>query len=165
MARLPVNDDTYAVFEALLYLPYDTFRPIMDLLFDETIVPEDLVQPPEGRVAAVRAVLDAATAQRAHRNPYSNVTPQAVAARCTELLRGRRPSTLVLPRDASAASVGTNGAPASAGAYAPAVPLVASTDPSFVAPNPIEVARSGSVEVAAYDAADALAATLRPEVT
>jgi hypothetical protein len=163
IARLPINDTNFPVFEALLRLNFDVYRPILDMLFDGTITPEDLVTPSSS--AAALAADNTTLAGARYHGPWSQVDPAAVSARCLALLSGKRPSQVVLPRDSSAVAISPTGAPASDGTFAPSAPLVASMDPMAVAPNPVEVARAGSVEAAAKAVQETLTATLRPQVS
>jgi hypothetical protein len=90
--RLPINQTNAPLFQALLELPYDIYRPVMDLLLAEDIVPEDLLPPPG---AAFGGAINGAAAA-----DY-NVSPDALMARIRDLAGGARvtPGAVAVPTD------------------------------------------------------------------
>ncbi len=157
IGRLPIDESNYWIFEKLLEQPYDVYRPIMDMLFDGTIVVEDLTIPPS---ADSSAVFDDASSAN-HRITYWNATVAGIGERCQELISGRRIGGVVISRDTSPLVVADDG---SVGAtYAPSTETAVANDASLITPNPIEVARAGSLESAQKAVqAEFLAATEPP---
>lgn len=144
-ARLPINDANSGVFEALLRLPYDLYRPIIDMLLDGTIVVEDLV-PAElagggssyGRARAAAGDSEAAAARAVRW--AEDISPSAILANVEAILAGGRPGALAVPRDTS--PILTDGAGRPIGVYASPGVSVLSADSQSASPNPIEVARA-----------------------
>ena len=145
VSRLPIDDGNFYIFEELIKQPYDLYRPIMDMLFDGTIVVEDLMQP-EGTPPSSLAMQDAGRA--ASRRAYSawDVTTEALTRRCAELAAGRSAGAAVVPRDPSSAFAAADGSPGAL--YVPSDFGVVGSDSNAIAPNPIELARAGSMEAA-----------------
>jgi hypothetical protein len=156
VGRLPIDDSNYWIFEKLLEQPYDLYRPIMDMLFDGTIVVEDLTIPPS---ADSSAVADDATAAAARMSVW-NATVSSIGDRCRELIAGRRVGGAVITRDTSHLVVADDG---SIGAtYAPSTETAVATDSTLISPNPIEVARAGSLEQAQKAAQEGFLAATEP---
>ena len=161
IARLPIDDRTYEVFEALLEQPYDVFRPLMDMLFDGTIVVEDLMAAPGTSIASASAIRDDSMTAEAHLG-YAGLDFATLGKRFAELASGRiPPSMAVVDRDQSALAVEESGRPG--GLFSPSVPAVVGTDANAYAPNPIEVARAGSAEAARKAAQERFIAAVQPE--
>ena len=162
-SRLPVTSENRGVFEALLALPYDIFRPVMDMLFEGVIVIEDLYAPSQQMAAAAAiAATDSANAHRILAQSSNDVSSRALRARCIALASGTAPSGVVLSRDGSSLLVDSNGAPS--GAFASAGNTLLGADASTYVPNPIELARAGNLAAAQKAAQERLAAAIHSEV-
>lgn len=139
IARLPIDEDNYWIFERLIEQPYDVYRPIMDMLFDGTIVVEDLTIPP-GVTAG--SILQDARAAKWRLDSYS-VSDVGIQGRCLELIASGRAGSTVIGRDTSALSATVDG---SIGAfYGPKTQTAVGGDSTVITPNPIELARAGSL--------------------
>ena len=164
--RLPISESNFGVFEALLRLPFDLYRPIVDMLLDGTLVPEDLLPPgdagPAGSRAAVLAADSGLAAGRAAR--WANdIDGEALRRHVEALLAGGRPGAVALPRDASALAAGPDGRPT--GAFAPAGVSVAGADSLSATPDPLEAQRAAEAGAdAGKEAQAALAAALPSEL-
>lgn len=156
VGRLPIDDSNYWIFEKLLEQPYDLYRPIMDMLFDGTIVIEDLTIPPSADTAAIASDASAANA----RMDAWNATASSVGDRCRELIAGRRIGGAVITRDTSSLVVAEDGSVGSS--YAPTTQTAVATDSTAISPNPIEVARAGSLEDAQKAAQEGFLAATEP---
>lgn len=161
VSRLPIDDRNYYIFEELIKQPYDLFRPIMEMLFDGTIVIEDLMQP-EGTPPSSLAMQDADLA--ASRATYSawDVSAQAITRRCAELASGRYAGAAIVSRDPSAAFAAADGSPGAL--YVPSPSGVVGSDSNAIAPNPIELARAGSLESAQKGIQEDYAAASQPDI-
>lgn len=157
IARIPLDDDNSWVFEKLLRQPYDVYRPIMDMLFDGTIVVEDLTVPPGA--SAQRGWEDVSAARQ---RLTADASPEALGRRCAELIAGRRPGAVVITRDTSALDVADDGSVGPT--YAPAGTSEVGADAAAISPNAIELARAGSLTAAQKAAQAALGAALEPEI-
>jgi hypothetical protein len=157
VGRLAISEDNYWVFDKLLEQPYDVYRPIMDMLFDGTIVIEDLTIP-----AAADTQSSVTDASRALQRLTVDSSPYALSNRCTELLAGKRPGAIVITRDTSALAAAADGSPGST--YTPATTTAVGADSSEISPNAIELARTGSLEEAQKAAQAGLGAALEPEI-
>ena len=157
VGRLAISEDNYWVFDKLLEQPYDVYRPIMDMLFDGTIVIEDLTIP-----AAADTQSSVTDASRALQRLTVDSSPYALSNRCTELLAGKRPGAIVITRDTSALAAAVDGSPGST--YTPATTTAVGADSLEISPNAIELARAGSLEEAQKAAQASLGAALEPEI-
>lgn len=160
-ARLPITEENFGVFEALLRLPYDIYRPIIELLFEEKIYWQDLLYPAGtgGHRAGMALIEDSRPLPRSG----WDLSAEALAQRCLEMINGSSPSTVVIARDTSAAVIGTDGTPG-AGTYVPSVAAAVGADASAIVPNAIELSRSGSVEDAQKEVQRRLTAALNPDI-
>ena len=161
VSRLPIDDGNYYIFEELLKQPYDLYRPIMEMLFDGTIVVEDLMQP-EGTPPSSFAMQDADLA--ASRAAYSawDVSPEALTRRCTELASGRYVGAAIVSRDPSSAFAAADGSPGAL--YVPSSSGAVGSDSNAIAPNPIELARAGSLEDAQKGIQEDFAAATQSDI-
>ena len=157
IGRLAIDESNYWIFDKLLAQPYDVYRPIMDMLFDGTIVIEDLTVP-----AASDSQTSLRDASGAIQRMTSDVSSVALGNRCTELLAGKRPGSIVITRDTSALAVADNGSPGTT--YTPATITAVGADSTKISPNAVELARAGSLEGAQKAAQASLAAALEPEI-
>lgn len=159
VASLPITVGNAGVFEALLRLPYDLYRPIVDLLLDGAIAPEDLVDSLLPRAAGEALLRDAAGAAAVLARAYAEgeTSSTTLLARCQTLLAGGEPGAAVLDRDTSAAAIGPDGLPGG-GSFAHPPQMFASGDASLCSPNAIQVLRAHSLPLARKQAAVAAAA-------
>jgi hypothetical protein len=157
IGRLAIDQGNYWVFDKLLEQPYDVYRPIMDMLFDGTIVIEDLTVP-----AAVDTLSSTDDVSAARQRLTVNSSSLALGNRCAELLAGKRPGSVVITRDTSALAVAGDGSPGAT--YTPATSTAVGADSSEIAPNAIELARAGSLEEAQKAAQASLGAALEPKI-
>ena len=157
IGRLAIDESNYWIFDKLLSQPYDVYRPIMDMLFDGTIVIEDLTIP---------AAADSQAALRDASGSIQRLTadssPLTLGKRCAELLAGKRPGSVVITRDTSALAVAEDGSPGAT--YTPATTTAIGADSTEISPNAVELARAGSLEDAQKAAQASLAAALEPEI-
>ena len=159
IGRLPVTQDNYWVFEKLLEQPYDIYRPIMDMLFDGSIVVEDLMIPVGG--TSQRIADDSQAANR--RLTAWDATSQAVAERCLELISsGARPGAVVVDRDTGSMSINPDGSVGPV--YAPATATLVGADSDAISPNPIQLARAGTLAAAQKAFQERYAAALEPQI-
>lgn len=141
-SRLPIAEENAGIFEALLRLPFDLYRPVMDMLLDGTLVIEDLIQAGgdgSGRRAAA-ASFDAAEAAALALRWRSDIDSASLRRNVDRVLSGRRPGALALPRDNGPLLAGPDGIPS--GAFVPGGVTVLGPDALAVRPNPIETARA-----------------------
>ena len=157
IGRLAIDESNYWIFDKLLSQPYDVYRPIMDMLFDGTIVIEDLTIP--AAVDSQTAIRDASGAIQRMTSDVSSLT---LGNRCAELLAGKRPGSVVIVRDTSGLAVADDGSPGST--YTPATITAVGADSTEISPNAVELARAGSLEEAQKAAQANLAAALEPEI-
>lgn len=160
-ARLPITEENFGVFEALLRLPYDIYRPIIDLLFEEKIFWQDLLYP--AGTGGHRAGMAMMEDSRALPRTGWDLSSEALAARCLEMLNGNSPGTVVIARDTSAAVLNDAGTPG-AGTYVPSVAAAIGADASTIVPNAIELERGGSVEDAQKEVQRLLSAAMNPDI-
>ncbi len=158
IGRLPIDADNYWVFEKLIEQPYDVYRPILDMLFDGTIVVEDLMIPPGSASLAVTG--DAETADQ--RLNSWNATSASVGSRCVELITGKRPGGVVITRDTSSIAVAEDGSIGST--YAAETQTAVGADATVISPNPIELSRAGSLTDAQKAVQEDYAAALEPDI-
>lgn len=157
IGRLAIDESNYWIFDKLLRQPYDVYRPIMDMLFDGTIVIEDLTVPAGADGQAV--IDDTSSAMNRLTSDSSSI---ALGDRCVELLSGKRPGSITIVRDTSSLVVADSGAPGQT--YAPATRSVVGADSTEISPNPIELARAATLEEAQKNAQAELGAALEPEI-
>ena len=158
IARIDVTESNYYIFEELLKQPYDIYRPIMDMLFDGTIVIEDLVMPSGQSIASSSSTTSSSQLSR------WDISPTAVSSRCLALVNGTTTSVTVTSVDNS--SLLTNPSTSLIGAsYIPSETTVISTDSSMITPNPIEVARSTSYTEAQKSVQESLLAAIAAKVS
>jgi hypothetical protein len=164
MARLPISEETVALFESLLLLPFDLFRPLVDLLLDGSAVIEDLFPAGGDRGAAGRSAAMASDSTGAALRAAAlsgEFDEAALRRRVTELLAGRRPGALALPRDGTGVGLMPDGSPAQG--YSPPGVSVTGSDSTTSSPSAIETERAGSPSAAAKAAQVALRAALAPK--
>jgi hypothetical protein len=159
--RLPVTEANYYIFEALLRQPYDLYRPIMDMLFDGTIVVEDLVAA-DGAPATGAALADIAAARGRLALASRDATAEATSQRAQSLAYGVQPGAVVLQRDATPLTANPDGSPGSV--YVPGTTSVVGADASSISPNPIELERAGSLEDAQKASQEAVIAAMQPQI-
>jgi hypothetical protein len=153
VGRLQVTEDTYYIFEELLKQPYDIYRPIMDMLFDGTIVIEDLIMP-TGQTAAYSN----STTNGASTNTSSwDISSTSVANRCIALINGTKTSAVITSVDNSVLTT-SNTTSLIGSSYVTSETSIAGSDSTTAVPNPIEVARSSSYTDAQKAVQDALLA-------
>lgn len=163
IARLPITTESFGIYEALLTLPYDIYKPILGMLFDGTITHEDLVDTVGAASAAGRASADSTAAQNRY-NSSLDVSSEALAQRCIALIGGSPAGAVALPRDTSAVGVGPSGEPGG-GVFVPSAPTVVSSDLANISPNPIEIERAGGDLVRAQQASQqAVQAAINGEI-
>ena len=158
IGRLPIDADNYWVFEKLIEQPYDTYRPILDMLFDGTIVVEDLTIPPG---SATLAVEDDSRTANERLNSWSG-TAASLGSRCAELIAGRRPGGVVITRDTSSLVVADDGSVGST--YAAETQTAVGADATVISPNPIELSRAGTLADAQKAVQSDYAAALEPNI-
>ena len=141
-SRLPIAEENAGIFEALLRLPFDLYRPVMDMLLDGTLVVEDLVQmgtDSSGRQSGA-AVSDAAEAAAIALRWGSDIDDAALRRNVSRLLAGERIGAVAVPRDNSALLAGPDGSPS--GTYVPGGVEILGPDALAALPNPIQTARA-----------------------
>jgi len=95
VAGLPLSASNYGTFQALLGLPYDIFRPIMDLLFSGAIFPEDLTDQTQDLNSGSAITLDSNQASAAFSANANIAGAAAVQARAIQIATtGRFPENL-----------------------------------------------------------------------
>jgi hypothetical protein len=162
IGRLPITEENYGTFVALLALPYDLFRPIMDMLLAGVAFPEDLTDAQQNQLAGALKLADGNLARAALAAADPAVNTAALVATLEAAFAGRRASAVVLPRDQTAVGLGPDGGILPA--YAPASQEVYSYDSDLTYPNAIEVLRAGSLAAARKAASAAFAAAMNPKV-
>jgi hypothetical protein len=96
--RLPIVPSNFGIFEALLGLPYDIYRPIMDLLFAGSIFPEDLVDQPADLRSGSAIIADSQLASDGMAAAAFDISPAAVTARAVQIATtGQYPANLQTP--------------------------------------------------------------------
>lgn len=143
-SRLPIAEENAGIFEALLRLPFDLYRPVMEMLLDGTLVVEDLYQagPDSSGRQTSAASSDAAGAAALALRWEADVDGTALLRNVTRLLSGGKIPALAVPRDNSALLVGPDGVPT--GAYVPGGVAILGSDALAALPNPIQTARAAS---------------------
>lgn len=159
VARLPITEDNYGIFEALLKLPYDIYRPVMDLLFEGRITPEDLV--PAGSATPYLIASDY-IGENARPVSQLDLSSQAMLNRCISLIGGTPVAATVVSVDLSSLTSDSSGRPIPA--VVPIDPSLVGPDSLAIVPNPIEVLRAGGVIEAQKASQSALGAVLNPEI-
>jgi hypothetical protein len=179
VSRLPIDVSNFGLFEALLGLPYDLFRPIMDMLLDGVISPEDLTDTGGNTLGGSALLADSAAAAAAFQRAAYDVGPLALAARAAQLvLAAGSQSPYTLAATASPASAGSvavardqtavavdpaTGAPVQS--FAPGTYSDSSYDSSVGAPNAIQLLRAGNVAAAQKAASAEFAGAMNSEVS
>lgn len=137
-SRLPIAEENAGIFEALLRLPFDLYRPVMDMLLDGTLVVEDLFQvgpDPSGRQTAA-ASADAAEAAALALRWSADIDDDSLRRNVASLLAGGRPAALTVPRDNGMLLAGPDGGPS--GAFVPGGVTILGPDATATLPGPIE---------------------------
>lgn len=154
VARLPITVDNEWVFEALLRLPFDIYRPILDLLFEGMIVPEDLVLPRGSVETGVNLTDDAQLV----RDIRARTTPQGdLLQTCIRLLAGHAPNAVAFERDTTSLSL--EGA-----VYVPGELGHVGSDSAAVTPTPTDLDRAGDLARAQKDLQLRFAAVMHPTI-
>ena len=158
IARLPMTDENYYIFEALLQLPYDIYRPLIEMLCEGRIYVNDLVlQAKNNNLRQFLNHFDIVT------NANSIGAIETTEARLKERLdqlaiSGTRPSSVVVTNDTSSMNIDEDGnfVPI----YFPESSSVIGADSNMIAPNPIQIARSGNLQDAQKAVQEDLGAAL-----
>ena len=144
VARLPITRDNFFVFEELLRQPYDIYRPVLDMLFDETIVVEDLM-PAGGALQSpneARVMVDSIFAEMRASLSEEDFREDVFKARVQSLVSGIR-SGATVSRDTTSLHIDSSGAPIPS--YVPTPDFIVGNDTNTMAPNPIEISRVGVI--------------------
>ena len=92
-----------------------------------------------------------------------DATSQAVAERCLELISsGARPGAVVVGRDTGSMSINPDGSVGPL--YAPATATLVGADSDAISPNPIQLARAGTLAAAQKAFQERYAAALEPQI-
>ena len=161
IARLPINESTYAIFDELLSQPYDIFRTVLDLLFEESVTVDDLTLPVDAPYLGT-LLADVHAAATALHAAGTDAGRLALMARCRQLMNGRHACGTVVERDNSAFMVAKDGT--LNGVYAPSEGTHVGADAATIVPNPIERARLGSIQAAQKDLQRTFLAASRPRI-
>lgn len=155
--RLDITADNMSVYVSLLTLPFDLFRPIIDMLLDESITIEDLTTP--GNLPPGTA--DALVASSSAGLPIDEAT---LRQNVLGLLQSGRAVAAMVPRDVTLVHTDRGGHPS--GLYAAGGATSVSPDTTANTPSPLEViiaARTGADPRTIAQAA--LAAATQPSLT
>ena len=100
----------------------------------------------------------------ASRAAYStwDVSSEALTRRCAELASGRYVGAAIVSRDPSSAFAAADGSPGAL--YVPSSSGVVGSDSNAIAPNPIELARAGSLEDAQKGIQEDFAAATQSDI-
>ena len=158
---LPIYDEKIAVFEELIKQPYDLYRPIMDMLFNGTIVIEDLL--PAGKsTSASDALSDNYNAEAKRSISAWDISIEAIGNRCRDIISSKSSSMAFVGRDNTALLANEDGSPSTV--FVQTVENVVGPDANAIAPNSIETSRSGSEAAAQKLIQQNFRAAVQPDI-
>ncbi len=142
VALFPIDEGSFGIYEQLLSLPHDLFKPIMDLLMDGVISYEDLVDTYRSSSSAANLALASDRVAEATRNS-GEYTVEALLNRLSMLFAGH-PSTVMI-HDWDISAIGTDNSPEPyGGSYVPTPIGIVSPNLEAIIPNPIQLLRAGN---------------------